>query len=116
MEAVSTEDKCPRCAVTPHPFIGEDHGTNSRQTMDGASPTITICSTEHEVFRGAAGLPAIPFERWPVTLRGADRGGPTEIGLPALQAGHRDAESTQETRESEIAPVGLVFRPSRASR
>jgi hypothetical protein len=70
MEAVNTENKCSRCAVTPHPFIGEDDGANSRSTMDGADPLITVCSTcrDREVFRSAAGLPAIPFERWPVPL------------------------------------------------
>jgi hypothetical protein len=70
MEAVATEDKCPRCAVSPHPFLGEDNGANSRQTMDGEDPSITVCAAcrEREVHRGAAGLPPIPFERWPIPL------------------------------------------------
>jgi hypothetical protein len=70
MEQVDTTDKCPRCGVTPHPFLGEDFGANSRQTMDGAKPTITICveCRDREVFRGSLRLPPIPYSQWPVPL------------------------------------------------
>jgi hypothetical protein len=71
MEPVATEDKCPRCAVSPHPFLGEpeDHGATSRSSMEG-KPPITVCAAcrEREVHRGAAGLPPIPFSRWPIPL------------------------------------------------
>ncbi|HVX33282.1 MAG TPA: hypothetical protein VHA80_09095 [Solirubrobacterales bacterium] len=70
MEAIDTFDKCPRCAVTPHPFLGEDDGANSRQTMDAADPLVTVCAEcrEREVFAASAKLPPIPFSAWPVPL------------------------------------------------
>jgi hypothetical protein len=70
MEPIDTLDKCPRCAVTPHPFIGEDQGANSRQTMDAADPQIVVCveCREREVFAASAKLPPIPFTAWPVRL------------------------------------------------
>lgn len=70
MEAIDTLEKCPRCAVTPHPFLGEDDGANSRQTMDGADPQIVVCVNcrEREVFAGSGKLPPMPISSWPVPL------------------------------------------------
>jgi hypothetical protein len=70
MEAIETANKCPRCAAAPHPFVVEQRGAPSRQTMDGAEPIIRVCSEcrEREVFRGSAGLAPIPIEGWPVPL------------------------------------------------
>jgi hypothetical protein len=70
MERVNDWDKCPRCAAAPLPSIVGERGSPSRQTMDGAEPIIRVCSTcrEREVFGAAAGLPPIPYSRWPVPL------------------------------------------------
>lgn len=70
MEAIETTNKCPRCAAAPHPFSVGERGAPSRQTMDGAEPVIVVCidCREREVFRSSAGLPPIPFDRWPVQL------------------------------------------------
>jgi hypothetical protein len=70
MEAIDTANKCARCAANPHPFLVEETGSPSRQTMDGADPIVRVCSTcgEREVFRSSAKLPPIPFEAWPVSL------------------------------------------------
>jgi rubredoxin len=69
MEAVSTAWKCPRCAVKPHPFLGEVEGAPSRATLEEL-PTITVCADcrEREAFTASAGLQPIPPERWPVPL------------------------------------------------
>jgi hypothetical protein len=68
MEQVSTAYKCPRCAVTEHPFVGDDRGARSR--VAGEEPSITVCTDcrEREVFRGSAKLPPIHFDSWPVDL------------------------------------------------
>lgn len=70
MEPIETVSKCPRCAAAPHPFAVDERGAPSRQTMDCAEPVIVVCPDcrEREVFRGSAGLPPIPIERWPVPL------------------------------------------------
>jgi len=70
MEAIDTLNKCPRCAVTPHPFLGEDDGANSRQTMDATDPLVVVCveCREREVFAASAKLPPMPISSWPVPL------------------------------------------------
>jgi hypothetical protein len=70
MEAIETEGKCPRCAASPYPALVEERGAPSRTTMDGTDPIVRVCGAcrEREVFRGSAGLSAIPFDLWPVSL------------------------------------------------
>lgn len=69
-EHIETEGKCARCCVSVHPFVSDHPGAKSRATMDGEDPVIVVCSAcrEREVWRGAAGLPAIPWQRWPVPV------------------------------------------------
>jgi rubredoxin len=70
MERVDPAWKCPRCAVSPHPFIGDDdEGATSRASMSEL-PTIAVCTDcrEREAFTASAGLEPIPPERWPVPL------------------------------------------------
>jgi hypothetical protein len=69
MERVNSLDKCPRCASSPHPLTGVEDGATSRASMSDV-PVIAVCATcrEREVHRGSAGMPLIPFSRWPVSI------------------------------------------------
>lgn len=106
MEAIETANKCPRCAAAPHPFTVEERGSPSRQTMDGAEPVIVVCPDcrEREVFRGSAGLPPIPIERWPVQLAAL-------VEEDTLRLAHYRAEEASEARRAYLRREAARLSP-----